>query len=56
MAAAYYVVKNGLTVAITTTGTTNPEIMKILPQGNPAGDRGVINKTPGAGSVVLGNR
>jgi hypothetical protein len=56
MAAAYHRFYNGQVVAITTTAKTNPEIAKNTPHGNPAGEGGVINKTPGAGSVVSGDR
>jgi hypothetical protein len=54
MAAAYHRFMNGTVLAVTKTGNTNPEIKKNLPHGNPAGDQGVTNKTPGAYSAVTG--
>lgn len=54
MAAAYHVFKFGVAKGITKTGLTNPEIMKTLPHGNPPGEAGVVNKTPGAISPVTG--
>lgn len=54
MAAAYHRFMNGVLVAVTRTGRTNPEIMKNMPHGNPAGEGGVVNKTPGAVSAVTG--
>ena len=58
MAAAYHIFKNGVVVAQTTTGRTNPEIRRNTPHGNPADSSGggLIGKTPGGngGSIVNG--
>ena len=54
MAAAYHRFYNGAVLAVTKTAKTNPEIAKNTPHGHPAGDSGVINKTPGALSAVTG--
>jgi hypothetical protein len=54
MAAAYHRFYNGEVVAVTVTAKTNPEIARNTPHGNPGGDRGVVNKTPGATSPVTG--
>lgn len=54
MSAAYYVVKNGIATGITITGLTNPNIKKNIPHGNPGGDMGPVNKSPGAPSAVTG--
>lgn len=54
MAAAYHRFYNGGHLAVTKTGRTNPEIKKNTPHGNPAGDQGVVQKSPGSTSVVTG--
>jgi len=54
MAAAYHRFQNGGLIAVTKTGLTDPDIRRNTPHGNPAGDQGVINKTPGAPSAVTG--
>lgn len=53
MAAAYIRFYNGKTESVTKTGLTD-DIKRNTPHGNPAGDQGVINKSPSAGSAVNG--
>ena len=54
MAAAYHRFHNGAHLPVTVTAKTNPEIAKNSPHGNPAGEGGVTNKSPGAPSAVTG--
>jgi len=52
MAAAYHRFMNGVVVAVTTTGLTNPTIRKNNPHGPGNDASGAVNKTPGKVSPV----
>lgn len=55
MAAAYHVFSHGATRAITTTGTTNPDIRKNTPHGpGNATQDFPTSKSPGKVSTVTG--